>query len=200
MGKKRGKTTRKRKSLAKKRSVRRVPIRKTQRKRHNPKTKKKIRKSPPRRNPPRSKKSKRLGTRITGNSTRIKVDSRYAGRNVSVLRKTSKFSPGLRVAKGANGPRSLNRQIGQIALRHFNNIGTSEKSYYYARIQYLFKLRGKKMVSHFSVGIAKLKNSDQFRQYISDMVQSFCESLVGYSRDGFSQIRVTAIIVQGYKK
>jgi len=61
-------------------------------------------------------------------------------------------------------------------------------------------MKGRKIVSHFSTGIAKIRNADQFDEYLQDVIQSFTDSLVGYSKGGFKNIRVTGVIVQGYEK
>jgi len=201
MGKKRGKTTKRKPVLrAKKRKVTpRVPIRKkkSRKKLRSQKTKAR-RKSTPRRRKARSPTKERQ--RVSGNSTRVQVDSRKVGKNVTITRKTTRFTPGLRISRGRSGSRNLRNVIAGRALAHFQKIGPSLKNYYYLRLQYTCKFRGKKVLSHFSIGIARLMNSSEFLQYLTDVCDSFLSSLVGYSREGFSQIRVTAVIVQGYSK
>lgn len=203
MGKKRGKVARTRKRSTSKtkqrrKVTRRVPIRKKKsRKTVRPKKKKQKSKSPSRRSP---KRNTRVGQKISGNSTLVVVDSRKVGKNVTIVRKTTRFTPGIRISRGTSGARKLFSQVGPYAIAHYRKIGPSLKNFYYVRLQYVCKFRGKKVITHFSVGLAKIFGVSEFNQYVKDTCDSFVASLVGYSREGFSQIRVTALIVQGYRK
>lgn len=197
------------KSQTKKKRTKRV-VRKTQRKRNNPApvrvrrgknqtpTPKKRAQTPPKSKPTR--KGKTVPQRLTGNSTRIPVDSRVVGKGVTIIRKTTKLSGGTKVARGKRGPKLLAQTFEGSAINHFHNIGPSHKNYYYVRIQYSFTVKGKKVISHFSTGIAKIRNENQFREYLADILESFTDSLVGYAKGGFQNIRVSGIIVQGYEK
>jgi len=172
----------------KKKSKRLNSKKKTSRKRRV--TRKTVRKSP------RSQSK----TQLTGNSTKIKVDSRYAGSNVTILRKTTRLNPPMRIPRGPNGVRLLKKILIAPGIRHFKTIGKSKKDLFYIRLQYVFKYKSKNVVSYFSIGIARLKNAAQFQEFISDVIESFSTSLQGYSKDGFQDIRLTALVVQGYKK
>jgi len=198
MGKKKGKKPNtKPRTRARKATRRVVPKKKS--KRLNPK-----KKTGRKRRPTRSRSGKSIRsqskTRLTGNSTKIKVDSRYAGSNVTILRKTTRLNPPMRIPRGANGVRLLKKILIAPGIRHFKTIGKSKKDLFYIRLQYVFKYKSKNVVSYFSIGIARLKNAAQFQEFISDVIDSFSTSLQGYSKDGFQDIRLTALIVQGYKK
>lgn len=176
---------------------------------HVPKKKKSKRNNSKKKTRPKSRSTRKRNVkpsrpqqkvRLTGNSTKIKVDSRYAGRDVTILRKTTTFNPPVRIRRDSIGIRHLVRLMKGPALRHFKAIGKSQKNYFYIRLQYDFKNRQTKFKPCFSIGIAKIRNAEQFYEYLIDVVESFHSSLKGYSRDGFQDIRFTALIVQGYKK
>ena len=192
-----------------KKKTTRAPKRVRKAKPHVSPKKKPKRLNPKKKTRPKSRKPRKRNRRparpqqkikISGNSTKIKVDSRYAGRNVTILRKTTSFKPPVRLRRGAIGIRLLKNLILAPAVRHYHSIGKSEKNYFYVRLQYVFKRGKKKNVSHFSIGIARIKTEAQFIEYLIDVIESFLASLIGYSRDGFQDIRLTALIVQGYKK
>jgi hypothetical protein len=138
--------------------------------------------------------------RLRGNSVQVKVNSLHAGKNITIIRKTTNFEPPFRVPKGQRGARLLASRLKPIARRHVEAIGKSIKDLIYLRIQYVFTRDREKLLSHYSIGIAKLDKLSYVERYVDMLIENFLNSLSGYARDGFSAIRISGFIVQGYKK
>ncbi len=128
------------------------------------------------------------------------MESKRAGKDIKIIRRTGRFNPEIKVGRSSKGLLNIKRRMWPAAKRYFNSIGDSKNSLYYFRILYTFEQNKILIFSHFSVGITQCKNVEQFKIYFVRTCNSFHKSLKKYALRGISDIRISDIIVQGYKK
>lgn len=146
-----------------------------------------------------SKPVTRRKLRAYGSSVRKVVHSIKFKEKVTIVRKQTSFSKGVKLKKGSKNRDDILKKFYPIAEKHFKKIGISKKNLRLVKFRYTFKVNGKKRTQYFSAKISKFKNKKQLKEMMAMTIESFQARLSQYEAQGFEDISIDGISAQGYK-